>query len=370
MTAVIPVTTVDEGRRAARRPGRPAAGQLVCWQVAAAGVLATIGRPMPVTVAAGVAAAVLVVVSTGRVRGRWLFEWVRLWLRYRSRDRRLTAHAASAPEAALLALVAGVEPVPDRTVDGRRFAVVEHPGGVGAVVGLGTEGLTPDMLDLPALVLASADPDGPHQTVQVVLHIRPVPTGWYGRAWLTVQIGREPGQRPEELRRALDAALRRTLRLLRRHGRTHEVLAAAGLHRDLYLISQRDLTERPAPGRDLAVEAWDAWRTPGVAHRTLLLGGAATRAPGQSLVGMLLTADGLGTTVSLTRRRPAPGPDTVSELTVRLTSRTGAGLDAVVRALRNRLTPAGVTVDPLDGRQAYGLAATLPLGYLPLQSTV
>jgi hypothetical protein len=105
----------------------------------------------------------------------------------------------------------------------------------------------------------------------------------------------------------------------------------------------------------VAAERWDHWLIGGLYHATLRL----RSGPREDLVAALLTADGIGTTVALAvRRDPAAGP----ELTVRLSERSLAALDAATGKLIAKLAALGVTVDRLDGRQAYGLAATLPLG--------
>jgi hypothetical protein len=47
---------------------------------------------------------------------------------------------------------------------------------------------------------------------------------------------------------------------------------------------------------------------------------------------------------------------------VRLTERSDQALDDTVRNLRRDLAAAGATAERLDGREACGLATTLPLG--------
>ena len=146
-----------------------AARQLLWSEVAVILGLVALGRPVPVAAALAIVAAVLVAVSWLRIKGRWAHEWLALWWAYRTRRRRfpatsLTQALARGPDAGAL--------VHD---DGTESAT--------SVLELRTDGLTPDMLDLPAALIG---PDVP--TVQLVMHIRPVGAAdWQGRAWIAVR---------------------------------------------------------------------------------------------------------------------------------------------------------------------------------------
>jgi hypothetical protein len=81
---------------------------------------------------------------------------------------------------------------------------------------------------------------------------------------------------------------------------------------------------------------------------------------------MMLTAGGPGTTVALAARRlhgSAAGHAAVAlEFAVRVTDRSEMALAAAVEKLHRELAAAGATAERLDGREARGLATTLPLG--------
>src|SRR5262245_10177404 len=62
--------------------------QVICWQVAALGVVLTVRQPWPVLVAASVGAAVLIALTSVRAGDRWLYELTGLAAAFFTRQRR------------------------------------------------------------------------------------------------------------------------------------------------------------------------------------------------------------------------------------------------------------------------------------------
>ena len=113
------------------------AGQLVTGQVAVALVLAALGRGAPVTVAAVLAATLLVAIAWVRVRGRWLFEWLGTGAAHLTRRRALGGPAGPAE---LLDLVAPGAVVRSTELSGGPAAVLEDTGGMVVLLELGDPG--------------------------------------------------------------------------------------------------------------------------------------------------------------------------------------------------------------------------------------
>lgn len=334
------MTTI--ARSAARVAGAPI-GLLVCWQVAVILGLAAIGQPLLIG-----AVVVLLAVSSWRFRGRWGCEWLRLWLSYRLRRRRVR-------EPELLRRAAGVRGVTEVPVDGCAAAVIERLEGSAVVLELSGDGVVPEMLTLPEALL----PEQPDVAVQLVMHVRPAARAWRGWAWLAVQVFRDGSSSEAEVRRSLTAAVRKVRRGLGRLGYDAPPLDAQRFSSDLRTVAQLDLCA-PEP---VAVEHWHHWSTPGLCHGALRVSSwTPAGTPGEPLVAAMLTADGVGTTVTLAARRLPTAPAIALEMAVRVTGRSEAALASAIRDLRRNLAAAGASTERLDGRAARGLAATLPLG--------
>jgi type VII secretion protein EccE len=362
-------------------------GQLVCWQIAAVLAVEALRRPAFPALAPAAAAALLVVATGLRFRRGWLHVWLRRWLAFRLRRwlafrlrrRRLRTGATDRPELALLRAVARVHDIVDVEPGG---AVVEHAAGSTAVLELSRDGVVPQMLELPTVLLRE---HGPDVSIQLVMHIRPAAgRGWESQAWLAIQVFRDGERNGAQLRRALATAVRQAGRELRRLGYAAAPVDADSLYDDVRAVTGLDGT---------AVEHWRHWRTAGRSQQVLRLRSWRPRGvPGEDLVAAMLTADGLATTVAIAARRlagpavtapgmtapgmTAPGmtgldvtgldvtaPDvTALDVTVRLTERSDRALDTAIGGLTRKLTEAGASVERLDGRAAHGLASTLPLG--------
>jgi type VII secretion protein EccE len=353
-------------RPAGRVAGAPV-GVFVCWQLAVVFALAAIDRPLWPVGAVRVTAALVLALAGMRFRRRWSLEWLRLWMSYRLRHRRVRVGGGARPEYELVRRAAAVREVTEISLgeppDG--VAMVDRVGASAVVLELGRDALVPAMLALPAALLPDREPTEPDVGVQLVMQVRPSPHGWRTWAWLAVQVFRDGQHDEAQVRHALAVAVRTVRCGLRERGYAAQVLGVDGLWADLRVAAQLDVAGA-SPGGALAVETWHGWRTPGLSHRTLRVSSwTPLDVPAEPLVTAMLTADGLGTTVTLGARntRVAGGARAVGlELAVRLTERSDSALDAAVRTLRRGLVAAGARVEPMDGRAARGLATTLPLG--------
>jgi hypothetical protein len=353
-------------------------GLLVGWEVAGLLALVAAGRPAEQAVVIGFAATVVVAASMLRWRRRWSYEWVALWWRYRGRRRSIraafqagghgTPPGVGVIEWVMARSIAQAEALTEVELGAERAAVIEHAGGMSSVLEI--SGLSVDMLDLPISLLPPFDPDGPEFALQALLHVRPVPpANWAGGALLALEALRDPAWTRQHTQQALAGALGKLLDRLRRQGYATHPVDVDQTSQMLRVIAMLDLVPAVAgatPGR----ETWARWRARGVTHETLRLRSWSTPVP--DVVRTVLTAMPAGTTVTLAARRAHrfsgyPGiseTDRVvaAQLHIRVSEHDAKHLSAATKLLRRRLSAIGASVQRLDGRQAPGLAATLPLG--------
>lgn len=341
------------------------------------------------------AAVALVAVTAVPHRGRWAYQSVWLWLAlwYRSHARAATGDDGS-PEAAVLAAVDRTSRISHMTVDGAEVGVVEHAGGTTAVVELGTGdvplGLEPALLPLPAALLPD-DEAGPPVTIQLLMQVTPAPSTRAGdspaavsyreltgghvparfHAWLAVQIVRAPEAIPSELRQDLSHVLRRLLRRLRRDLVAARALDMAGLRATLATAAHLDVTAASDDDGDMGAERWGAWWTRDVAHVSFHVNQWPHAADDGRLMRLLLETECLAVTMSLAAGNAAAHAgaehdDVAVQLTTRLAASDAPELTALAGQHQERLAGIGAVAERMDGRQIYGLAATLPLGgFLP-----
>lgn len=353
------------------------ASQLVGTQVAAAALLigavsGTIG------LAAGAVVALIVLALTWlRWRGRWVFEWLGVMLRFRRRPRTSSTGAGS-----LLHFVAPTARFEQTELAGDPAAVIVDGLGLVSVLELGDPaGLLAEdtpMLPSPASLLPGAGPDQPPVLIQLLLTGAPSPSVRAGagtpansyrqltegrllghsRALLAIRVLRTEGWSEEELLRALTGLARKLVRRLSTV--PARPLGEAAAVRVLSEIAHDDGT---AP----AQEFWPGIKVGSLAQATYRL----HRWPdmqvetARRIVTRMLSLPAAATTVSLTAGpRPAHGPTPV-DLTVRLAAPEPATLAAAAQALRKVLLPEHASVRRMDGEHLLGLAATLPLGGAP-----
>ena len=355
------------------------AGQLVGTQVAAVALLiGAVGGPIAIAAAALVAVPLLALTWL-RWRGRWVFEWLGVLLRFGGR--RHSAPADTAP-AALLRFVAPGSRVEQADLAGDPAAVIVDGLGLAAVLELGDPaGLLAEdapTLPSPAALLPPAGPEHPPVLIQLLLAGAPAPSVRAGagtpansyrqltegrllghsRALLAVRVLRTEGWSEEELFRSLSGLVRKLARRLATVPARPLGEAAA-----LRVIAELAHVEGAGPAREL----WPGLGLGGLAQATFRL----RRWPdlrietSRRLLSRMLTLPAAATTVSLTAGpRPAHGTTPV-DLTVRLAAPDTATLGFAGQALRKVLAAEHADARRLDGEHLLGLRATLPLGGAP-----
>jgi type VII secretion protein EccE len=356
---------------------------VVALQAAIAAIVAAIGRgPLFIAVAALVAI-LLVVPAWVRLRGRWLYQWLGVGLRYLTRRHTLPAGAAPA---ALLDLVAPGTRVGTADVAGEEAAVLTGEYGVTALLELGDGsalfGEVGRSLPNPAALLPPTTAEAPQVRLQLLVAAAPAPAVRAGsgtpatsyrqltegrmlsrrQAVLAVRVLRGEHWSEEDLRRTLSSVVRKVRR--RMDGVSARPLGEAAALRVVAELAHHD---EARPGR----EAWQAIHLGGLLQASFRLRRwpdlrAETAA---NLIPRLLALPTAATTISLTvGPRPAEGETYPADLTVRLAAIDIAGLTAATQMLDRMIVGEQAGLQRLDGEQLEGLAATLPLGGEEAQS--
>jgi type VII secretion protein EccE len=334
--------------------------QVICWQVAALSVILTVRQPWPVLATTSTAAAILLVLTSIRVGGRWLYELTGLAIafltRTRTRDLPKNGGTPGTTLALLSTLLPGATVRTVETTQGPAMAI-SHQGGLTAQ--LKPPALTPELLatlPLPATLLPTVT-DHLFGT-QFVLHtgVRPDAPR---RLWIAVHAARTVDTPVDaELTLALRNAMRRVRRALDRAGVPTQPLA------EEQALSAIAGLAHVTGGRNEVREDWKYWRTGTVNQATFLLTGWAelTDAQTRGLLNSLLAGvPGVASTITFgarTERRGDPGVFA----TLRLAATTEAAIDHATDHMSNRLAPSGVRLARLDGTQRSGVAASLPIG--------
>jgi type VII secretion protein EccE len=411
------VSLVVAGHRpvtsARRRPSGPSLGPVPLAGVVvvevglavAMALLATDRRLLPL---AGIILSAALVVGLLRLRRRWLLGWIALALRYRLRVREREAEPVAGgtdPRLRVLRLLTGdLSVARTRDHDGREVGVLGHGGAWSAVLALdptgpdGGAGLVAsdaagDAASFPLAAVAGclADRGVVLDAVSAVWHCRPVtgdtaaaaayrevlgplPPLARREAWLVVRL--DPQRCPEAVaergggvagaHRAVVGALARITRVLADHGMPVRPLSA---HEALDAATQA--ADTPGDTVDRLKEHWGAVVVGEVGHATY----AVTRWPSgrtAEALGGLTATDARTCTVALTLEPDPHGEPTADGQgavgvrgAVRVTADTPDALAGSGRELVARGHALGVALDALDGQQAAGLAATLPLGVAP-----
>jgi type VII secretion protein EccE len=363
--------------------------QIVVGQLAVAVVVAGFAAGPGWSIAAAVLAALLLALAFGRFRRRWAWQWLAHGYRYLDRPKTLPMGADAASMLNFVRPAAGVMSI---DIDGASVGVVRDAHGLTGMIEVGdSTGLLGEVrLPVPALTALlppHAANGSPPMRVQLLVTSVAAPTSRAGsgasatsyrqltdgrilaqqRVVIAVHARRAGGFGPEELTAALINALRRVRRRLDRDRLPCRLLAADSVLRVLAEVAHHD------PIAEIR-EHWSALEVGGLRQATFRLSrwpeGAAEFARG--LLPRLLTLPCAGATVSIAAEPtsgtpPAPdgqaaGDPIAAELTVRLAATDPAALANVVAALRRLLEATGARLEPLDGAQLDGLAATLPLG--------
>jgi len=336
--------------------------QVLCWQVAAIGVVLTVHQPWPVLTATSVAAALVLALTSVRAGGRWLYELTGLAAGFLARQRRRDLPRTGGAPATTLALLDLLLPGSSvRTVETSQgpAMAVSHQGGLTAQ--LKPPALTPELLSalpMPAALLPTATDHA--FAVQLVLHVGVRPDT-PRRLWVAVHAARTVDTPVDaELSLALRNALRRVRRALDRAGVPAQPLA------EEQALSAIAGLAHVTGGRTEVREDWRYWRTGPVSQATYRLTGwdRLTDAQVRGLVSsMLAGVPGVASTITLGARTERRG-DPRGGATLRLAATTEAAVEMAAGHLTNRLAPSGVRLVKFDGTQRTGVAASLPIGVL------
>jgi ESX secretion system protein EccE len=314
--------------------------QIACWQLALTlfGVTAT--RPWPVAMPGATCTAILLALTTVRLRGRWLHEWVGHYARYRARARNRYLPRQDGPRAVLHLLA------PDASltsIDADTAALSRRQGST-AVLRL--DDVDPlGSLPRPGALLPGADVG-----VRIVFHgvagDRRVPL-----AWIAVQAMRTSGVSEED---DLAIELRTALRRVRDRLAEQPVTA---LDHDGLLRTIASLAHVGDDRGDVR-ERWRTWRCGPIAQAGFRLTGWSTSDNQAALLHRVLTARaGAVVTVSLT----ATGPPTEETAIMRIAAPNPTQLERSVATLRTLAAP-HIRLDRMNGEHRTAIATCLPLG--------
>jgi type VII secretion protein EccE len=375
--------------------------QLVVWEVAVAAVLAVHRQPPSVLVPVAAVAVLAVALTAVRLRGRWLYSWVVLWVRYRTRQRSAPlvadgdASSTAVAEALLGSLSRGAH-LDEFVVDEQIAGLVVHAGGVSALIETSPGGDDPTaeaIRTLPPLtaLLPPADAGEPSVSVQLLVQTVPAPA-WVGddspaavsyrqltggtvparrRCWVALQVLRSPDDGGlDELRAALANSVRRVRRQLHRADLRTQLLGPDDLVAALLGVAGLEAGPdgSPVPGAgDLAAErteeAWTTWRAGELVHSTfrLLDWPLLDQPAGQQLVDRLGTTTTVSTTIAVAARRVG-AEDVELATSLRVVLPVPDALPGVTAQLAATAADCGARVQRLDGRQVHGMAAAMPFG--------
>lgn len=374
--------------------------QLVLWEAAVAAVLAVHRQPPAVLVPVAAVAVLLVLLTAVRRRGRWLHQWLGLWLRYRVRRRSvpLGAPGAGSVEVAttLLDALSRGSHLGRVLVDDAEVGTIVHTTGLSVLVETSPEGGDPTTeatRTLPPLtaLLPPAEDTGPDMAVQLLVQTVPAPA-WVGagdpaalsyrqltggtaparrRCWVALQVLRSPDDEgTADLEAPLVNGLRRLRRQLGRAGLRTQLLGPEDLAGALIGVAGLEAGPQGRPrGADpvlagaAVTETWTTWGAGSASHTTFrLLDWPSLDAPaGQELVDRLGTSAAVPTTVSVAARRVSP--DQVELATsLRVVLPVPEALDDVTARITGMAAECGARVERLDGRQAAGMAAAVAFG--------
>ncbi|WP_243770087.1 hypothetical protein [Amycolatopsis acidicola] len=328
--------------------------QLVSWQLAVLAVVLGLGQRWAVfgTV---VGCALLVVGCTAvRVRGRWLYEWLILAVKYALRhyedDLRDPSGSGRAlvkvlsPEAVSLVHNVGDEPV----------FMLSRITGITAVL-RPDDGVRELAVPAPEVLLP------PHEesfTAQVIHHAglgqdRPL------RTWIALQAMRTIDVYTDtEVRQTLGNALRRVRRRLHRSGLPTETLPENEFFGTLASLAH------VTADRGRVREDWRFFYSGPVSQAVFRLGdwSRLSAAASPQLLRRLLTATPYAAvTIAVSACRSVDAEPEV-DAALRLAAADPAALEHAATVLTQVAGEWAVTMTRLDGRHGHGLAITLPLG--------
>ncbi|WP_162907771.1 type VII secretion protein EccE [Allorhizocola rhizosphaerae] len=324
-------------------------------------------------------AGAIIILGWGRMRGRWLSEWLAVWTRHKGRSRQLEQGSDAA---ALLSLAHPGSRVSTFDIEGVPAAMIADGEGMVALLELGESSVIPSRawhpLPSPASLLPAPAPDTPPVRIQLLLHsiattgMAPIAASYRQltsgrllageRAVLAIRVQRAEGWSDDDLERALSGAVRKVRGKL--GGVPHRPLGEVAALRLIGEVSGHDGTR---PGQ----EGWNALHLGGLLQTSY----AVERwpqphpDPTHALLPRLMRLPATMTTVSLTAGPWRWSSETASgasdqvpaQLVVRVATPDQASLGNAMTALRQTLAADQASGRRLDGEQMDGLMATLPL---------
>jgi type VII secretion protein EccE len=355
-------------------------GRLLCWELAAAALVASIGRPRSVTLAALTAVACTVAATTVRIRGRLLYEWLVRAGRYLVRRHRAQLVPGVNAAEDLVDHLADHPSIETVDLDGIPVAFIHQADGIATVLEL----QIPDELGDGAWVartsvaslLPAPDPNAPPFAAKLIMQTTPAPNraarsrDANRRVWITVQAERSiDTDGDDELSLALANAVQRMIRRLAREDvptRTFDrdetlSLVAALSHLDT-------ATGTPTDTEPVRLdENWASWQAGSAEHACFLLRRwpDADDALRQQILRRLHLIPSRGTTIAVAARRQAR-PSTTGDdgqLVVRITESDRVRLEnsASLLAFAFEDMADAVGLERLDGDHVAAVAGSLPL---------
>lgn len=323
-------------------------------------VVLVLDQRWPTIAAVGVAAAVVVALTAVRVRGRWLYEWVALCVRYLLRDRvrDLTAMDGSGP--ALLRLISPETTGIDGTVNGDPVYMVSRAAGITAVLQPTSTTLdSAEAMPAPQQLLPAQDEQALAFVAQVIHHAG-LNRARHPRIWVALQALRTVDvHRDADVQQVLGNAVRRVRRRLRRDGLPVRPLA------EYETLGMLAALAHVNAGRGQVRERWRQWHSGPITQAAFRLDGwSELTAPvaAQLLRWLLTAAPQAAVTVSVTARQSPADVEPVVTASMRIASVGPAALESASGQLSRLVRAWGVSMARLDGEHAWGMAHTLPIG--------
>jgi len=380
------------------------AGQVVAWELAVLAVALVHRERLSLLIPVAAAALLLVILTAIRRRGRWLYQWLGLSLRYRLRHRRrpmITGDDATPDRAAttlLDSIVGGAEIVP-LELDEIEVALISHAGGLTAVLEVTPADaghvVEPSQVlpPLPAL-LPAAEIGEPVVSAQIIIQSIPAPNflGLGDSAaisyrelaggvvpatrgcWLALQAQHVAEEyTAADLQDCVIRSVRRLQRRLRKSGLRARLLNEDEIAVEFLSLARVETREpattvssrRPKKPIPPAVrESWLTWSAGPQVHTTfrLLAWPDLADPSGRELLDRLVHTPTLATTVTVAARQRANAVDVELEAAVRVTLPDAAAVHSATKEIQEIVQQVGGRIQRMDGEQVFGIAATLPLG--------
>ena len=362
-------------------------GQIVALQVAAAALTAGMFLQDAFLTVGYAVAAVILVSSLARWRGRWLYEWAPSLFRFRS-GRSAVRSTDSELSPALLGLIPALAVRPAVVKDAEHLGIVSDGIGWAMLVAVRAEAIlpataAPARLPVAALMGLLDGESGGLSSVQVLVRTTHAPVDGGGSrcgdSYVQLGGGDVPASQSAFVVLRLDprdaaglpaGGLDGADRLLRRYAnRAVALLADAGLvSRVLDSSEAREamtacLGEGEGHGGGQSTRRrWRSWYGPTRVHRSFALRRWSAKDSVDALLAELATLPVSASVVALTATVDGSGEGerflsgTVRTVEYRDTRSPGTA------SIRQAAARAGFALSILDGAQVAGIAATLPLG--------